>query len=207
MNMRNDLRHNDEGAIDRTLAALTRSTPPEGMEARINQRLRYAHAVAGKPGPVRASIGTWWFGALTGVAVASLVFCIAALALRGEATHPTANSQPGSHGVEAVTITPVAVPEPQVPCAAPAIERKSGGARRPMQLRAGAAPAKPATTADHGLTPQERELVRLTQVANPKDLSTMSTEARAALDAQQAAAFQKFFTPPPPPPHDEGVNE
>ena len=49
--------------------------------------------------------------------------------------------------------------------------------------------------------------MRLTKVANPKDLSAMSTEARAALDAQQAAAFQKFFTPPPPPPHDEGVSE
>jgi hypothetical protein len=66
---------------------------------------------------------------------------------------------------------------------------------------------KPAPPARDELTPQERELVRLAQVADPQDLSAMTSEARARADAQQAAAFQKFFTPPPPPPHDEGVNE
>jgi hypothetical protein len=63
------------------------------------------------------------------------------------------------------------------------------------------------TPANDELTPQERELVRLAQVGDPKQLSEMSFEARARLDAQQSAAFEMFFTPPPPPPHDEGVNE
>ena len=74
-------------------------------------------------------------------------------------------------------------------------------------MRAAVAVEKRAAEIDDGLTPQERELVRLTKLANPRDLSAMSSDARAAVDAQQAVAFRRFFTPPPPPPHDEGVNE
>jgi hypothetical protein len=74
-------------------------------------------------------------------------------------------------------------------------------------VRAAIEPAKPVPAVAHDLTPQERELVRLAQVTDPKELAAMTSEAKARADAQQTAAFEKFFTPPPPPPHDEGVNE
>ena len=209
MDMRDDLRQKkNEAAIDRTLAALGRVIPPEGMEARINQRLRYASALGGTRTPVRTSLRTWWFGALTGAVLASLVFSIAVLAVRGAGSHAVANNRPAKpQGAHAVAVSRATPAEPHMPCAAPAVDRNPATPKRQRLLPAIATQDNLVGGADDGLTAQERELVRLTKVANPKDLSAMSTEARAALDAQQAAAFQKFFTPPPPPPHDEGVNE
>ena len=206
--MRDESQNKDEAAIERTLAALARTTPPEGMEARINQRLRYAAAHASAGASVTNSAKTWWFGALIGAAVASLLFSIAILSLRGRPAHSIPNNLASSaKDTRIVAVSRPAEPRMSVPCPDPAVRRQPRHVNAQAVLRAAAEPEPPAPHSVSPLTPQERELVRLTRVAAPKDLSTMTLEARATAEAQQSAAFQKFFTPPPPPPHDEGVNE
>ena len=198
-----------DAAIDKTLAALNEARPPEGLEARIQQRLRYhaAQASAGAStwGPVR----TWWMGALTGAAVATLICGVGWFGLRSRTEHTVAQKAPtGHHDSRVVNVAnhPTETPAAR-PCPEPAGGRETRRAHAPVLIRTVQESAKPAPRSKDELTPQERELVRLAQVADPKELSAMTSEARARADAQQAAAFQKFFTPPPPPPHDEGVNE
>lgn len=201
------MKEKDEAAIDRALAALGRAAPPEGMEARLSQRLRYTAAQAGSGAGVRRPAKTWWFGALTGAAVATLVCCAIWFGLRG-LDHATATNEPPARtSAQVPPLTHVVGPKAEVPCATPALHRTSSPAKAPVLLRAAAEPEKPVHQPSDELTPQERELVRLAQVANPHELSAMTSEARARADLQQAAAFKEFFTPPPPPPHDEGANE
>lgn len=200
------MKEKEKEVIDRTLAALGRATPPEGMEARLNQRLRYAAAQPGSGGAVHGPAKTWWFGALTGAAVASLICGAVWLGLHGS-EHITTKSAPPTKNAQVLPVTRVVELKGQVPCASPALRRTASSAKAPVVLRAAAEPEKPVQHSPDKLTPQERELVRLAQVANPRELSAMTSEARARADAQQAAAFKEFFTPPPPPPHDEGVNE
>jgi hypothetical protein len=209
MSMRDDMRQKDETAIDWTFAALGRVVPPEGIEARVNQRLRYAAALDKSPSrQLWRPPGAWWFGALTGAAAASLFFCVMVFALHGRGSNAVANNAPAvTKDVRAFPVSQAAEPRVPMPCTAPALRRKPSRAKDAVLMRAAAEREKPIHRPTDELTPQERELVRLTKIAAPKDLSTMSFEARAALDAQQSTAFQKFFTPPPPPPHDEGVNE
>jgi hypothetical protein len=199
-----------EAAIDKTLSALRKASPPEGMEARIHQRLRYqaAHAdgaVSDSWRPTRA----WWTGVVTGAAVATLVCFAVLLGLRSRTAMmpPNSASSASRTAPVAVSLHPTE-PNSTTPCATPAMKRESAHRSGPQFVRAANEASKPPDrrSADV-LTPQERELVRLVHVADPKQLSEMSSEARAAADQQESAAFKKFFTPPPPPPHDEGVNE
>lgn len=204
------MRDKDEAAIEKALTALGQVTPPEGMEDRVNQRLRYAAAQANAgPLPIRDAAKTWWLGVLTGAAVATLVCAVCWFGLRGRTEHLMANNVPAAdHGPRVVGVAnrPVEA-QTSSPCVQPAVRRGAHRAKAPALMRTATEIPKPAPPARDELTPQERELVRLAQVADPQDLSAMTSEARARADAQQAAAFQKFFTPPPPPPHDEGVNE
>jgi hypothetical protein len=199
-----------EAAIDKTLSALRNASPPEGMEARIQQRLRYQAAnadaaVSGFWRPIRA----WWTGVLTGAAVATLVCFAVLLDLRSRTpiTPPSGTSSPSRTAPLAVSVRP-AEPNGKAPCETPAVKRESARRSETQFVRTATEAPKPSTPqSPDELTPQERELVRLVHVADPKQLSEMSSEARAAADQQESAAFKKFFTPPPPPPHDEGVNE
>jgi hypothetical protein len=199
-----------EAAIDKTLSALRNASPPEGMEARIQQRLRYqaAHADAAVSGfwrPTKA----WWTGVLTGAAFATLVCFAVLLGLRSRtAVLPPNIASSISRTAPVAVSMHSAEPNGKAPCTTPAVKRESAHRSGSQFVRAATEPAKPpARRSADELTPQERELVRLVHVADPKQLSDMSFEARAKVEAQESAAFQKFFTPPPPPPHDEGVNE
>jgi len=204
-----DMQDKHDAAIDKTLAALSEAKPPEGMEARIQQRLRYHAAQASAGASTWHPVRTWWMGALTGAAVATLICAVGWFGLRGRTGHAIAiNAPTANHAVPVVNVVKDPGEAQSVhPCAEPAVQLRRPHARTPVLLRTAAESPKPAPRSKDELTPQERELVRLAQVADPKELSAMTSEARARADAQQAAAFQKFFTPPPPPPHDEGVNE
>lgn len=198
-----------DAAIDKTLAALNQARPPEGMEARIQQRLRYHAAQAGAGASTWRPVRTWWMGVLTGAAVATLICAVGWFGLiRGRTGHAIATNAPtGKHAVPVVNVVKgPAEAQSMHPCTEPAVQLRRPHARTPVLLRT-AESAKPAPRSKDELTPQERELVRLAQVADPKELSAMTSEAQARADAQRAAAFKEFFTPPPPPPHDEGANE
>ena len=204
-----DMRDKDEAAIEKTLAALNEARPPEGMEARIQQRLRY-HAATEPAAATHWWLPgrTWWMGVLTGAVVATVVCVAAWIGLRGRAEHGGAiTASTGASPAKVVVVSRPAEPQRGMPCAAPAVRRETRRAEAPVLVRTAIEPAKPVPAVAHDLTPQERELVRLAQVTDPKELAAMTSEAKARADAQQAAAFEKFFTPPPPPPHDEGANE
>lgn len=197
-----------DGIIDKTLSTLGSAQPPKGFEERIHQRLRYHSAEASRDGwrPGRA----WWAGMLTGGALGTLMCC--AVVLPGRIR---SGGAPAIHASSGRQATPVAVSMDSIekpaarPCAQTVVKRQP--MRRvavPRLVRTAAeVPKRVVPSVAEELTPQERELVRLTHVADRAELSTMSFEAKAKLDAQQSAAFHRFFTPPPPPPHDEGVNE
>jgi hypothetical protein len=202
------MRDKDQAAIEKTLAALNEARPPEGMEARIQQRLRYHAAATPATAPDWWLPGrTWWMGVLTGAVVATVVCVAAWMGLRGPAEHGRAiTASAGTSPAKVVVVSRPAEPQRGMPCAAPAVRREARRADAVL-ARAAMKPAMPVPAVAHDLTPQERELVRLAQVTDPKELAAMTSEAKARADAQQAAAFEKFFTPPPPPPHDEGANE
>jgi hypothetical protein len=66
---------------------------------------------------------------------------------------------------------------------------------------------RPEPLADAPLTAEERELVRLVQVADPRDLTTLTPEAQAELQAKVAAVFESFFPTPQPTTTDADENE
>jgi len=191
-------------AIDKTLAALTSAIPPEGMEARIQQRLLYrGMETTSARLPWRPARG-WWLGMLTGAVAATLLCCAVLFMLRGHvAVKPNhaETAAKSSPATEFPAITPVsASSSATAPCARPAVIRQL-----PLHVQH-TQTERPQAHGSEGLTPQEQQLVRLAHVANPQQLANLSFEARAQLDQQEIAAFQKFFTPPPPP-QDPGVNE
>jgi hypothetical protein len=66
---------------------------------------------------------------------------------------------------------------------------------------------RPEPLADAPLTAEERGLVRLVQVADPRDLAALTPEAQAELQAKEAADFESFFPTPPPPAKDVDEDE
>jgi len=212
------MQNKHDKAIDKTLAALTGATPPEGMEARIQQRLHY-HAAAENASARRAlpSLRGWWYGALTGAAAATLLCCVVLFAFHvqlGRTSERNVNQAHEFRAGSSKTLSPASLPRPRAtPCVQPSLIQPTPRKAAPHVLRADAgrtdthSPEDAAPKSSEGLTPQEQQLVRLTRTASPKQLADLSFEAQAQADQEEAAAFQKFFTPPPPPPHDEGVNE
>jgi hypothetical protein len=173
-------------AIDKTLAALNTATPPQGLEARI------AHRLAAQPAP--ASLwrerfpAAWWRGAATGAAFALLAVTVILLF-----QHKTPLRNHIAANAPAPLASPVRVSG--TPCAHPAILRTHTPAASPA-IEIAASHSIPTSP----LTPQERELLRLAQTADPRALATLNPEHQAQLEAENAAQFEKFFTPPPPPP-------
>src|SRR4051812_2370777 len=98
-------------AIDKTLSALKNASPPEGMEARIEQRLRYQAAQTG--GRAQWSpAADWWRGMLTGVAVATVLYCAVLFGLRGRQFENHASPQVALQPAPAVrpAIMPTSAP-------------------------------------------------------------------------------------------------
>jgi hypothetical protein len=148
-------------------------------------------------------------GALTGAVVATLICVIGWFGFSGRTNHTVARNAPAAASpprVVGVANHPAEAPTAP-PCPQPAVRHETVHAKEPSLMRAADEAPRPASPPKNELTPQERELVRLAQVADPQELSAMTSEARARADAEQAAAFKAFFTPPPPPPHDQGENE
>jgi hypothetical protein len=210
--MANEHEHDD--AIDKVLAALSKADPPEGMNARIAQRLQ--HRAAAPPAVFiwrdifagSTLAGAWCRGALTGTAVATLAACALLLIQHHSQSAPNHQQVIASDGATIGNAATNIVPPPAIsvsesrtkPCASPTVMRVHSVVATPQieTLRAESrAPSRPAP--ELALTAQERELVRLARTADPKQLAILNPETQARLDAEEAAEFEKFFTPPPPP--------
>ena len=198
--MQDEHKTEHEADIDKTLAAISNASPPEGLDARIRQRLQY-HASEPSTPATWLRGRSWWSGMLAGAALATVVCCASFLGLRSRAVPYTAVAPPPP---SAITTVPASLPEKS--CSSltlePAVQPRSEPRRAPLLIHASVDVLRPDT-----LTPQEQKLVHLVQVADPQQLAGMSSEARAQRDAQENAAFTAYFTPPPPPPHDLGENE
>jgi hypothetical protein len=212
-------------AVERVLRGLREVAPPEGMQARIAQRL-----VAAARGPgARADgfgwrrlfvgdgpSGAWWRGAVSGAAVAVLLMGAGMFVLReGRGRADDAKRVAGAQ--QARTGGVVAAVGEAMPCAGlragyglAKVRRDAATAKAGAVLGARAdVPrlGRPEPLADAPLTAEERELVRLVQVADPRDLTTLTPEAQAESQAKEAAEFESFFPTPPPPAKDGDENE
>jgi len=207
--------HDD--AVEKVLAALKTAAPPEGMEARIAERLRQ-HALAPPPAARWRNLllgstpmAAWGRGVLTGAAMATLAACVV---LVGQ--HRSQLIAVNSHSAAitrstAVNATPVSAPLTK-PCAGPSTLRVHTAVPLPMavpsprlEIAHGERLASSRPAPELGLTTQERQLLRLTKIADPRQLATLNPETQAKLEAQQEAEFQKFFPPPPPPPEPQPI--
>lgn len=199
-----------DAAINKTLAALASAIPPEGMETRIQQRLHYRAAQTNLTQSWRPGLA-WWQGLLTGAAVATILCCAVGFGLRthlAEGGRGNLQASLETPRTAQPTATPASSPAGIFePCAKPAVRQQVRHGLAPGMTHAAVETQQPRTLDSDELTAQERQLVRLTHVVTPEQLSDLSFEARAQVDARESAAFQKFFTPPPPPPQDPGVNE
>lgn len=204
------MKHRHDDSIDRTLSTLAAAKPPDGMEARIQQRLHYRamephDATRWSWRPDRA----WWLGMLTGATVASLVCSMVLIGpwrARRERAQETTNAA-AAHPSESSSkrILPISGGGTETaPCAHPATVRRMQRRESPAKQIA-TEPQRPVQ--EPALTREEQQLVRLVHVARPAQLKDLSFEARAQIAQQESMAFQKFFTPPPPPPQDTGVTE
>lgn len=215
-----ELEHrNHDDAIEKTLAALKTASPPEGMEARILQRMQQ-HAAAAHAAPLRwrdlltgsALATAWWRGALSGAVTAMLLVGALLLAQHGLRSWP---AQVAINQLAPVrNLSPVAVPVATSasasdshanPCATPAANPGQLRTTRAVPVyraestpSASFAPSHPAPVLP--LTAQERALARLVQTADPKLLAALSPETQAKVEAQEADNYNKFFARPTAPP-------
>jgi hypothetical protein len=211
-------RNSHDDAIDKVLAAMREAAPPEGMDARIEQRL---HRQASMPAtlsrlPATSTLtGAWWRGAFSGAAAATLVagvvlftsYIFLARSSRSQTTGLASNrggAAPAVVPVSASTGTPADEARAH-PCFNGTVLRAHGSEPLPnaQLLRTdtrleSALPSHPAPQLE--LTLQERELVRLARTADPKVLASLNPETQARLDAEEEADFDKFFAPQPAPP-------
>lgn len=193
--------------VDKVLAALRNATPPEGMEARIAQRL---HAAPSAGPTISTFSAVWWRGAFTGAALATLATAVLFLAFHRLATpapHPQTASSVLHNAAPPSTATMVSTPRDVrgTLCASPSVLRVQNTTSTPFDksLRAetrieNSAPSYPAPALP--LTAQERALVQLVRTGDPKQLAALTPEQEAKVDAEKAAEFARFFARPTPPP-------
>jgi hypothetical protein len=200
--------HDD--ALDKVLAALRNAAPPEGMDARIAQRL---HATATPTALASSTLaGAWWRGAIAGAASAMLATGLFALAFHllgtRAATIQTTADVTLYKAASPNTATRVSTPRElrATLCTSPALLRAQNSSPTPFEksLRAetrieNAAPSYPAPALP--LTAQERALAQLARTADPKQLASLTPEQEAKVDAEKAAEFARFFAHPSPPPN------
>jgi hypothetical protein len=213
---------NHDDAIDQTLAALKTAAPPDGMEARILQRLQH-HVPAAEFRwsdlfARTALAAAWWRGALSGAVTATLLvgaLLLAQHSLRTKHGQVAISQVVSTHNLAPAAL-PVAASSPNAPshdtsgCPIHAqVYRAWVGstAEGPNQQQvhrawvgssASEAPSHPAPV--QPLTEQERALIQLAQNADPKLLAALSPETQARIEAQEADNYNKFFTPPTAPP-------
>jgi hypothetical protein len=211
---------NHDEAIDKALAALRHAIPPEGMNARIAQRLAQTPA----PAPGRSNLfhsstltGAWGRGAATGAATAMLAMGLLLLATHLLRTRSTPTQRPNltvNKGAATPAIVPVSASLSRPADAQPATGALNSPCVRetPLSLRrTSATPIETQVRADRvaevtapshpapelPLTAEERELVHLARTADPQVLATINPETQAKLLAEEAAEFEHFFAPPP----------
>jgi hypothetical protein len=183
-----------EDAVERVLAALGRARVPDGLEARIAQRLERREIVAGP-----SMMGAWWRGAVTGTAFAMVCVGLVMLVQHGLRVRTQRGPIAVRIGAGAIGTKTTAIPVEarERPCGSESFravrEGRDADARSKMQV-ANAELKKPFVAAP--LTAEERELVRLARTADPRELATLNPEVRAKLDAEEAASFQSFFAAP-----------
>jgi hypothetical protein len=210
-----------DNAVDKVLAALRDAVPPEGMHARIAQRLaqeaattqdtafRWRNLFAGS-----SLAGAWWRGALSGAAVAMIV--TGAVLFAGHLLRPRTLVPDSGQLAVRETVSPTATPVAAThttpasedrarPCISPNLPRVRNVVPTPSDEKLlaesrddSAAPSHPAPAL--ALTAQERGLVRLVRTSDPKELGTLNSETQAKLQAKDEADFDKFFAPPAPAP-------
>jgi hypothetical protein len=204
-----------DAAIDKVLAALKDAAPPEGMEARIAQRLqrhasapeaafRWRDLLAGS-----SLSGAWWRGAFAGAAAAMMAACAVLLFLHHSQEtrqQPTQNDDVAVRSAMPAIATPVvqgegdsARPkgEPCPPASGTMQLRRTTPTPKPALLRVAGTERHPLLA--EPLTAQERGLLLLARTADPQQLAILDPEAQAKLKAQDAEEFEKFFAPPAPP--------
>jgi hypothetical protein len=217
------IEHDEYGdALDKILAAARNAAPPEGMEARITDRLLQRQATAPPASPFRwrdafansARTGEWWRGTISGAAAVLLMTATFLLAGRLLQTRPdripmARNSTDRSVATAGtyVTTSPYGIPASEAraqPCADPTMLRAANvvptystdglGYETHLESEAPSQLAPPLP-----LTAQERAMIRLVQTASPRQLATLNPEEYANLEAQSALKFEKYFAPPAPP--------
>jgi hypothetical protein len=198
-----------DNAVDKVLAALRAAAPPEGMEARVAQRLAQTLATPAAQPLLRrlrpnSPFAAWWSGALTGAVVAALAVCSVFLLVK---RHPSVNDRQEAAAPSSIQrngTSPATFSLTQsAPCpdATPRLRPAMTVLPKP-RLLVESPPER--TTSLHTapsapLTPQERELVRLASLGGPRELTAASPDTLARVQEQEAAEFNKFFTPPTPP--------
>jgi hypothetical protein len=183
-----------EDAVERVLAALGRARVPDGLEARIAQRLERREIVAGP-----SMMGAWWRGAVTGTAFAMVCVGLVMLVQHGLRVRTQRGPIAVRIGAGAIGTKTTAIPVEarERPCPSDSLrsvrEDHDSGARGKVRI-ASVEWKKPFASAP--LTEEERELVRLARTADPRELETLNPEVRAKLEAQEAESFQRFFAAP-----------
>jgi hypothetical protein len=207
------MQNEHDEAVDRVLKALRDATPPEGMEARIAERLQHHASAPSLANRWRERLGgvtiagAWWRGAFSGAATAMVAIGIAVVVAHFVQPRPHPESSAVAHSI--ATVAPAA-PGPVVekvvverrsgPCATPSVFREKDATtthKAETLLAESIEPSFPAPAMP--LTTQERRLLRLAQKADPKQLGALDPEAQAKADAAGAAEFDQFFAPPPAP--------
>ena len=177
-----------EDAIEKALAALGRARVPDGLDARIAQRLERREIIAGP-----SVAGVWWRGALSGAAFAMV--CVGLVMLGQHGLRARAERGPVVAQASGARAAAMPVEARERPCGSESFRAVRGdrdsGARGKVRV---VSVEKPFVAAP--LTEEERELVRLARTADPRELATLNPEVRAKLDAEEAASFQSFFATP-----------
>jgi hypothetical protein len=192
--------------LDSTLSALRNAPAPAGLADRINARM--AHRLAEQPAAYQASSrapsATWWRGALTGAAFATLALCTCTLIVHRHATHSSTNIS------TAITRTSSASPQTTTrvaftsaerhPCPTPSVlspNRKANFAvPQPLQIATideTSAPSHPAPVLP--LTAQERQLTHLVRTTDPRQLAALGLDQEARLQVEKSTGFTTHPSP------------
>jgi hypothetical protein len=197
--------------VERVLSAIGRGPVPEGLEARVLSRLARQPALVEfhwrevfRPSAVA---GVWWRGAVSGAAVALLVLGVAvatqhAMRRGGRMGEAGVASHAGAHS-GLVSYAPGASTEAGAPCATPGAARTPWSVER-LGVKRIELVQRPLPGAEPPLTAEERQLVRLAQHGDPRQLDVLIPEVRAKVEAEDTAQFESFFAPPPPLPPQPG---
>jgi len=187
-----------EFAVDRVLHALGNAPVPEGLEVRLCTGVQVRVKARQYS---QANSRTWWRGALAGAAFATLAISAVLLLQHRPQTHANhaatpdiaADRTPAAQPVSAV----LTAPGRAKPCAP--IDMSHVAPAHGSTIGSTEHAKKPNPIPEETLTPEERSLVLLARRTDPKDLAILNPEARAKLDAEDAAKFTEFFAPPPAP--------